>query len=232
LIVTHSYLDYNRCMSFPNQLALWIERLRAIAQTGLAFQPPVYDRERYEELLELAAEMAATRADLAHDASLSNALYEKWRGEIRSGIAGYVTPKVGVGAVVFNDRDELLLIERPSHYWLFPTGWADLGYTPAQVAVKEVREETGLDVTPLRLIAVYDIRQLLEPELDQHFYSLIFYCRLNGGEIRLRPHEALRAGFFARDALPTPLAHPESNWVTHAFAAHRGELREAYFDAV
>lgn len=216
--------------ALDTQLDLWIQRLRAIAQTGIAFHPPVYDRERYEELLELAAEMAATRADLSGDETLSNALYEKWRGEIRSGVPGYVTPKVGVGAVVFNDRAELLLIERPSHYWLFPTGWADVGYSPAQVAVKEVREETGLDVTPMRLIAVYDIRRLLETELNQHFYSLIFYCRLNGGALALRLHEALNAGFFARDALPAPLAHPESGWVEHAFAAHRGELRETYFD--
>lgn len=231
LIVAQSQRGYNRRMSnLETHLDLWIQRLTAIAQTGLAFQPPVYDRERYDELLELAAEMAATRADLQQDAVLSDALYEKWRGEIQPGVAGYVTPKVGVGAIVFNARDELLLIERPSHLWLFPTGWADIGYTPAQVAAKEVREETGLDVTPTRLVAVYDTRRLLESNLDLHFYSLIFYCRLNGGEIHVRPHEALQAGFFAHDALPLPLAHPEMNWAEHAFAAHRGELREPYFD--
>lgn len=217
-------------MALENQLDIWIQRLRAIAQTGMAFHPPVYDRERYEELLELASEMAATRADLSHDETVSDALYAKWRSEIRPGVPGYVTPKVGIGAVVFNPRDELLLIERPSHYWLFPTGWADVGYTPAEVAVKEVREETGLDVSPTRLIAVYDIRNLIEHDMQMHFYSLIFYCKLNGGEIRVRPHEALQAGFFARDALPSPLAHPESGWVEHAFAAHLGELREPYFD--
>lgn len=217
-------------MSLENQLDMWIQRLRAIAQTGMAFHPPVYDRERYEELLELASEMAATRADLSRDEMVSDALYTKWRSEVGSGVPGYVTPKVGIGAVVFNDRDELLLIERPSHFWLFPTGWADVGYTPAEVAVKEVREETGLDVTPARLIAVYDIRNLIEHDMQMHFYSLIFYCKLKGGEIRLRPHEALQAGFFARNALPSPLAHPESGWVEHAFAAHRGELREPYFE--
>lgn len=216
--------------ALDEQVNVWIQRLRAIAQTGIAFDPPVYDRERYEELLRLAAEMATTRATLTQDTMLSNALYEKWRGEVRSGVAGYVTPKVGVGAIVFNDRDELLLIERPSRMWLFPTGWADVGYSPAQVAVKEVREETGLDVTPLRLIAVYDIRSLLEVDLDQQLYSLIFYCRLDGGELAIQPHEALNVGFFARDALPKPLARGEVGWVEHAWAAHRGELRETYFD--
>ncbi len=217
-------------MAIENQLDMWIQRLRAIAQTGLAFHPPVYDRERYEETLELASEMAATRADLSRDETLSNALYTKWRSQVQSGVPGYVTPKVGVGAVVFNDRDELLLIERPSGYWLFPSGWADVGYTPAQVAAKEVREETGLDVTPTRLIAVQDIRTLVDQGMAMHFYSLVFYCRLNGGAMRLRPHEALQAKFFARENLPTPLAHPELNWVEHVFAAHHGELRETYFD--
>lgn len=217
-------------MLLDEQVNLWIQRLRAIAQTGIAFSPPVWDRERYEELLVLAAQMAATRANLESDARLTNALYEKWRGEVGSGVAGYVTPKVGVGAIVFNDRDELLLIERPSGRWLFPTGWADIGYSPAQVVAKEVREETGLKVTPLRLVAVFDIRHLIEQNLDQQLYSLIFYCRLDGGEISIRPHEALNAGFFARDALPQPLARIEQNWVELAWAAHRGELPETYFD--
>ena len=112
--------------------------------------------------------MAATRGDLTPDPELAHALYEHWRGEVGSGVPGYVTPKVGVGAVVFNDRDELLLIERPTHHWLYPTGWADVGYAPAEVAVKEVLEETGLHVTPLRLIAVYDIRHLFEVNMAQH----------------------------------------------------------------
>ncbi len=218
--------------ALDEQIALWTQRLRAIAQTGLAFDPPVYDRERYDEMLQLAAEMAATHDSLPPDAKLSEALYEKWRSQVQLGVAGYVTPKVGVGAIVFNERDELLLIERPSHFWLFTTGWADIGYTPAQVAVKEVLEETGFRVTPERIVAVYDIRNLLEQELDQQLYSIVFYCRLVGGELVTRAHEALNAGFFPRDALPSPLARAELGWIEHAWAAQRGELQQAYFDPV
>lgn len=218
--------------ALDEQINLWVQRLRALAQTGIGFDPSVYDRERYEELLGLAAEMAATRADLTRDSELTDALYKKWRGEVGSGVAGYVTPKVGCGGVVFNDRDELLLIERPSHNWLYPTGWADIGYSPAQVVAKEVREETGLLVTPLRLLAVYDIRRLVEQDLDQQLYSLIFYCRLDGGKLEIHPHEALRVGFFARDALPSPLARAEQGWVEHAWAAHEGRLTETYFDPI
>lgn len=212
------------------QLGIWTQRLRAIAQTGLAFEPPMYDRERYEEMLKLAAEMAATNGNLDSDAHLSQQLYERWRGEVQRGVAGYVTPKVGVGAVVFNARDQILLIKRPSGYWLFPTGWADVGYTAAAVAAKEVREETGFEVTPLRLIGVYDIRRLLEVQANIHFYSLVFYCRLDGGALARHPLETLDAGFFPLDQLPQPLARPDLGWLEHAWAAHRGELKDVFFD--
>jgi len=204
---------------------IWTQRLKGIAQTGLAFEPHAYDRERYEELLKLAAEMAATPATLDDDQQLSQPLYERWRSEVGERERGYVTPKVGVGAVVFNAREELLLIQRAlTRNWLYPTGWADIGYTPAQVAAKEVLEETGLCVTPLRIIAVYDnTRYRSTPDL--HLWSVTFYCRLDGGDLKAHPHETLDVGFFARDCLPSPLAREGPPWVEHAFPAERGALR-------
>jgi ADP-ribose pyrophosphatase YjhB (NUDIX family) len=212
-------------------LNIWIQRLRAIAQTGLAFEPRVYDRERYEELLKLASDMAATDAALNNDSRLSHELYELWRAQVEPGVKGYVTPKVGVGAIVFNHSDEILLIQRPTGQWLYPTGWADVGYSPSQVAAKEVWEETGLRATPLRLVAVHDVRSLADqPDLSLHFYSLIFYCRLDGGILNRHLAETLDAGFFSREKLPNPLAREDLHWVDLAWAAHRGELKEAYFD--
>lgn len=214
-----------------SQLNLWVQRLRAIAQTGLAFQPRLYDRERYEELLKLAAEMATTDGSWLSDTQLSEGLYKQWRNQVREGVRGYVTPKVGIGALVFDDKDDILLIKRPSGLWLYPTGWADVGYAPAQVAVKEVLEETRLRVTPLRLVAVYDIRREADdPEGPLHLYSLVFYCRLDGGILERHPLETLDAGFFSREHLPQPLARDNLGWVEMAWAARQGELKEAYFD--
>ena len=214
-----------------SQVDLWVQRLRAIAMTGLAFEPQAYDRERYEELLNLAASMAATPETLQEDAGLARALYEHWRAEVAGREHGYVTPKVGVGAVVFNEHDELLLIKRANNgSWLYPTGWADVGYVPAQVAAKEVREETGLLVTPLRLIAVYDSLRRGAPPHGIHFWSLSFYCRIDGGTLQAHPLEVLDLGFFARDRLPAPLVRDGRQWVEHVFAAHDGRLKEPYFD--
>ncbi len=214
------------------QLDLWIQRLRAIAQTGLAFDPRIYDRERYEELLHLAADMAATGGNLERDATLSHELYERWRAQVQPGTKGYVTPKIGIGAVTFNDDDEILLIQRPSGRWLYPTGWADIGYAAAEVAAKEVREETGLKVTPLRLMAVYNVPHPAETQIENPLYSLVFYCRLDGGTLNRHPAETLDAGFYSRENLPSPLARPDLGWVEHAWAAHRGELKETFFDPV
>ena len=212
-------------------IGVWTERLRAIAQTGLAFDPHAYDRERYEELLKLAGDMAATRANLATDAAVSQSHYDRWRAEVGAREKGYVTPKVGVGAVVFNTQDELLLVKRAqTGNWLYVTGWADIGYAPAEVAVKEVLEETGLRVTPLRLIAVYDSLRRAQPNYDNHFWSVTFLCRLDGGDLRGHAHETLDLGFFARDRLPAPLSRDGVPWIAHCFEAHAGTLLEPYFD--
>lgn len=217
-------------LDFAYQLGRWIDRLQAIARTGLAFNPHAYDAERYHELLKLASEMAASlQGHGLLDAEVAEMLYAHWLKVVGSGVAGYITPKVGIGAVVFNQRDELLLIQRADNgKWLFPVGWAEVGYTPAEVATKEVAEETGLRVTPLSLIGVYDsYRHGFAPGI--HLYRLVFYCRLDGGELRAAPEEALEVGFFPEDALPQPL-YGNPLCVQHAFAWHRGEMRQVYFD--
>ena len=211
------------------QLSIWIQQLRAIAQTGLAFNPAIYDQERYHQLLDLATTMAATlNGDVTFDQELADALAKRWRADIVPGVPGYVTPKVGVGAIVFNERDEIFLIKRAEGVWFFPTGWCDVGMSPAATAVKEMREEVGLDVTPLRIIGIYDSMKWRPDWL--HLYSIVFYCRLDGGDLRLHPAEVLDAGFFAREALPSPMMVAKTNWVDHAWSSHHGEQTETYFD--
>ena len=106
-------------------LVRWSETLSALARTGLAFSESGYERERYEEVLLLAAEIAAT-SSLPIEPEV---LVEEWTKTIGHGVPGYVTPKNTVGAIVGNDDGELLLVQRSdSGVWLYPTGWADIGY--------------------------------------------------------------------------------------------------------
>ena len=205
-------------------LLRWSETLAAIARTGLGFTESLYERERFEEVLKVAADM---RVAAGHELE-AEVLVEEWLRAVGDGVAGYVTPKVAVGAVVGNERGEILLVQRAdSGVWLYPTGWADVGYSASEVAVKEVREETGIDIEPLRLIAVLDGLRLGFTRIP--LYSLVFHCRAVGGELAAHPLECADVGWFAEDSLPFPLAGFD-RWGPAAFAAIRGERFDVAFD--
>jgi ADP-ribose pyrophosphatase YjhB (NUDIX family) len=217
-----------------HDLLRWSEALAAIARTGLGFTENLYERERFEEVLRVAADIrvAAGLRDLdaagAHELA-SDALVEEWLGRVVDGIEGYVTPKVAVGAVVGNEANEILLVQRSdSGVWLYPTGWADVGYSASEVAVKEVHEETGIDVEPVRLIALLDGLRLGFNRIP--LYSLVFQCRMVGGSVQAHPLECLDAGWFAEDNLPEPLASRGERWVEQSFRAIRGEPVDVLFD--
>jgi len=212
----------------PRQLLRWSESLAAIARTGLGFTESLYERERFEEVLRVAADIKVAASRGATGVEDAGELVEEWLGAVGEGVPGYVTPKIAVGAAVGNDAGELLLIKRAdSGVWLYPTGWADVGYSAAEVVVKEVLEETGIEVEPLRLIAVLDGLRLGFTRVP--LYSLVFHCKVVGGELRPHPLECADVGWFPPDALPQPLAGAE-RWGPHVFAALRGEPVEILFD--
>jgi len=205
-------------------LIRWAEALQGIARTGLGFTQSLYERERFEEVLAIAADIRAA-AGLGFD---REATVAEWLRTVGEGVPGYVTPKVAIGAVVGNDDGEILLMQRAdSGVWLYPTGWADIGYSASEVAVKEVREETGIEIEVLRLIAVLDGVRLGFTRVP--LYSLVFQCRAIGGELSAHPLECADVGWFSPDNLPEPLAGYEL-WGKRAFAALRGEPVDPVFD--
>jgi ADP-ribose pyrophosphatase YjhB (NUDIX family) len=220
--------DASRGVS-SHDLLRWSEALAGIARTGLGFTESLYEQERFEEVLRVAADIrVAAGYQESTGGVVPTALVEEWLSYVGRGVAGYVTPKVAIGAVVGNDAGEILLVQRgDSGVWLYPTGWADIGYSPAEVAVKEVREETGMVVEPVRLIAVLDGMRLGFTRIP--LYSLVFHCRLLGGELRAHPLECRDVGWFAEDDLPSPLAGA-GRWKVPAFEAIRGEPVEVLFD--
>ena len=258
-------------------LLRWSESLSAIARTGLGFTESLYERERFEEILHIAADIRVTAdeqreryklniqyGDDQHPISGSevaagtdtaaasgsgvaagsgavlqcpadrddrvNGLVSEWMRQVGKGVPGYVTPKVAVGAVVGNDQGQLLLIQRAdSGVWLYPTGWADVGYSAAEVVVKEVKEETGIDVEPIRIIAVLDGFRLGATRIP--LYSLVFQCTPLGGTLSPHPLECMDVGWFSEDSLPTPLAAAD-RWKEHVFRAIHGEKVDVLYDVV
>lgn len=208
----------------PQDLRRWSETLAGIARTGLGFTESQYERERYEEVLAVAADIkAASGSPLAPED-----LTAEWLSVVGSGVPGYVTPKVAVGAVVGNDAGEILLVQRSdSGVWLYPTGWADIGYSPSEVAVKEVHEETGIECEVVGILGVLD--GLRRGFTTVPLYSIVFHCKAVGGELKRHELECLDVGWFGEDALPEPLANAET-WGPGAFAALRGESYEAMYD--
>ncbi|MDZ7675543.1 MAG: NUDIX hydrolase N-terminal domain-containing protein [Acidimicrobiales bacterium] len=205
-------------------LLRWAESLAGIAKTGLGFTANLYERERYEEVLEVASDIrvaAGTEFDPGH-------YVEEWMKDVGDGVRGYQTPKVAIGAVVYNDAGELLLVQRAdSGVWLYPTGWADIGYSPAEIAVKEVGEETGIECEVVRPLMILDGMRLGFTNVP--LYSLVFLCEATGGSLRAHELETTDVGFFAEHALPEPLAGWD-HWGDQVFRAIRGEHVDVWFD--
>jgi ADP-ribose pyrophosphatase YjhB (NUDIX family) len=171
-----------------------IQRLAALSQTGLAFAQSPFDLQRYEEVGEIAAQLAS------HGETDALKVAAIFRSD-----DGYVTPKLIVRSAVFSMVDGsphiLMVRETADGRWTLPGGWIDLGESPAYAAEREVLEETGVKVTAQKLAAVFDKRRHDHPPAPHHAYLMFFVCRLEGGS--LTPSiETSEVGWFPSDRLP------------------------------
>lgn len=149
-----------------------IKRVQALAEIGLEFCEIDYDKERYEELNQIAFEMMAMVADKPASQLKVTVMEHN----------GYRTPKVDVRGVVLNDKGEVLLIrENVDGKWALPGGWADVAYSPKEVAVKEVWEEAGITTEAQRLVAVYFNERHNPPDLWS-IYKMFIHCKWISGE--------------------------------------------------
>ena len=124
----------------------WAKQLQSIAQAGLTYSKDVYDMERFEQIREISIEMMSTYTEM--DTPFIRELF--------ANETGYATPKVDIRAVVFKDNRILLVKENTDGRWALPGGWADIGLTPREVAVKEAKEESGFEAKPVKLLGVSD----------------------------------------------------------------------------
>jgi 8-oxo-dGTP pyrophosphatase MutT (NUDIX family) len=109
-----------------------------------------------------------------------------------------------VTAVVFNEQNQVLLQHNAdAHRWCLIGGAMDPGEQPAECAIREVKEEAGIDVTVRRLIGVHTRPLVSYPNGDKVLYvSTSFLCAAAAGEPRICDDESLDMRYFAVSEMP------------------------------
>ena len=197
----------------------WAVELQALAQAGLFYSKDVYDIERFQRIRDIAAEMLVSPSGLPVD-QIRNLFCNE---------TGYQTPKLDTRAAVFRD-DKILLVQENNGLWSLPGGWVDVGLSVGENAVKEVKEEAGLDVEAKQMIAVQD-RKKHNPEIYAYNICKVFIlCDLLGGTFQ-ENSETIAIGYFSMDDLP-PLSENKTTkeQIQMCFDAYRAEHWETVFD--
>lgn len=168
-----------------------LDEIQTIARNGLAYAENPFDRERYERLMALASQYYGQALDLPAE-------------EVRQRLSaelGYVTPKVGADGAIFNDEGHILLVRRADNgRWCLPCGWMEPNETTAQTAVREVKEETGLDVSIVQLVNVFT--RLPDALYGPHTaVAVVYLCEVTGGTLQVS-HESLEARYWHPNAVP------------------------------
>src|SRR5688500_16301582 len=166
-------------------------RLLAISQTGLHYCKEEYERERYREVAEIAAQLAAATAP-----DHADKIAALWAAE-----EGYATPKVDVRGAIFRENTVLLVRERVDGKWTLPGGWADVNDTPSFAVEKEIEQESGYTARAVKLAAVFDRNKHNHPAFIFHIWKMFFICQITGGSPR-ESYETTGVDFFPIDALP------------------------------
>lgn len=188
----------------------WAIELQSLAQAGLTYGKDVFDLERYTRIREIAAEMLTQPSGLPLGTVKGLFCNE----------TGYQTPKLDTRAAIFSE-DRILLVQEKDGRWSLPGGWCDVNVSVGENTVKEVREEAGLTVIPVRVIAVQDRERHNLPRYAYGVCKIFVQCAVVGGSFA-ENSETIQSRYFAEDELP-PLAEEKNNagQIRMCFAAAR-----------
>ncbi len=201
----------------------WTElamRVQSIAQAGLAYGENEYDRERYQELRDISAEMLAFATETPVKEVKKYFCSEN----------GYQTPKIDTRAAIFSDG-KILLVHEKNGTWSLPGGWCDVDQSVGSNAVKETKEETGLNVYAERLIAVQDWRKHNVCNLPYGVIKIFVLCNVTGGEF-VENIETTEIRYFDRNEIPDEIAPEKATLeqINMCFDAYMDENWKVAFD--
>ena len=189
------------------QLRFWAHELAAMARTGLEFANNEYDRDRFQRTERIAGGIASLVID---------ADFTPERPYLPD--LGIASPKIGCSVAAFDDAGRVALIKRADNErWALPGGYAEVGSTPSENALRELREETGFDATLERLVGVYDNKSFGSVAAYQ-FYICCFRARITGGEAT-PSKETLEVVLAAPDDLPENMSRLQRAMLADSVAA-------------
>ncbi len=178
-------------------LKLVIE-IQSLAQNGLTYSNNIYDIERYERLRDISAEMLSMKTNFS---------VEKVK-ELFCNETGYQTPKLDTRAVIFKDN-KILLVHENNGTWSLPGGWVDVLESVKSNTIKEVKEETGLNVLAKKIIAIQDRNKHNKPRYAYGVCKIFVLCDVIGGHFE-KNVETTEIKYFSMDNLPI-LAEEKNN---------------------
>ena len=178
-------------MTNPHKWLQWANEIHAIGQNGLTFSQGDFDRQRYQRLQEISAEILSHQSFESFEKIHQLLVAEKY----------YLTPKLDVRTAVIHQNQILLVRERSDGKWTLPGGWADVNESPSESAKKEVLEETGYHVEILKLYALVDKQKRNYPPQIPHTHKCFFLGKLIGGAPQTSI-ETSEVKFFDRTNLP------------------------------
>ena len=176
----------------------WAIELQSLAQAGLTYGKDIYDRERYERVREISAEILSHMSELPTE-TVKNLFCNE---------TGYQTPKLDTRAAIFKD-ERILLVRENNGKWSLPGGWCDVNISVAENTIKEVKEESGLDVIAKSIIAVQDRAKHNLPIYAYGVCKIFVLCSLVGGEF-VENIETTGFDYFSQSDIPN-LATEKNN---------------------
>ena len=197
----------------------WAIELQSLAQAGLTYGRDVYDKARYERIRDISAEMLSYKTDIS---------IEKVK-DLFCNESGYQTPKLDTRAAIFKDG-KILLVKENNGKWALPGGWVDVNVSVKENTIKEVKEESGLDVSADKIIAIQDRSKHNLPLYAYGICKIFVLCSLLGGEF-IENIETIGFDYFGEDELPD-LATEKNNeeQIKMCFEAYRSQHWETQFD--
>ena len=197
----------------------WAVELQAIAQAGLFYGKDCFDKERYERIRDISAEMLSCKTELS---------MEKVK-DLFCSETGYQTPKIDTRAAIFQNG-KILLVHESNGSWALPGGWCDVDLSVAENTVKEVKEEAGLDVMVKRVIAVQDREKHNLPVYAYKICKIFLQCEAIGGEF-IPNTETTGFSYFGLDELPELAAEKNTReQIEMCFHAMQAVTWQALFD--